>query len=77
MIVDFNESGFPGQFHTDICIIGSGAAGITIARELLNIAGDIYYESAEDSPIQTAKRIEPSRERGRANDVSEATVACS
>ena len=36
MIVDFNESGFPGQFHTDICIIGSGAAGITIVREFLN-----------------------------------------
>ena len=46
-------------------------------NEILNIAGDIYYESAEDSPIQTAKRIEPYRERRRANDVSEATVACS
>ncbi len=34
MIIDFREADPGSDLHADLCIVGSGAAGITIAREL-------------------------------------------
>ena len=34
MLIDFREVHPVGQFDADVCVIGAGAAGITIAREL-------------------------------------------
>lgn len=41
MILDANEFEGARSFHTDICIVGSGAAGITIAREFCGTAYQI------------------------------------
>ena len=35
MIVDAGEISKNQNIHTDVCIIGSGAAGITLAREFI------------------------------------------
>ena len=34
MILDFREAASPAGFHVDLCVIGAGAAGITIAHAL-------------------------------------------
>jgi choline dehydrogenase-like flavoprotein len=36
MIIDFEQADVPDQFDGDLCIIGAGAAGISIAAELAN-----------------------------------------
>ena len=47
---------------TDVCIIGAGAAGITLAREL---AGQPYrvsvWKVAASNPTQTSRRWLPAR----------------
>ena len=36
MIIDFDQTDAPGEFDGDLCIIGAGAAGISIAAEFTN-----------------------------------------
>ncbi len=36
MILDFRDASLPERIETDICIVGAGAAGITIARSLIS-----------------------------------------
>jgi choline dehydrogenase-like flavoprotein len=35
MFIDFNDGSVPGLFEADLCIIGAGAAGISIARTFI------------------------------------------
>ncbi|WP_433975805.1 FAD-dependent oxidoreductase [Tunturiibacter lichenicola] len=62
MIVDIREYEQGTRLETDICIIGSGAAGITIAREfvgsahrvlVLEAGGKLFEKSSQD-PYQSA-----------------------
>ncbi len=45
--IDANEDDFPAKIKTNICIIGGGAAGITIARNLKNIDDVLLVESGD------------------------------
>ena len=36
MLVDFDNASDGAEFHADLCVVGAGAAGITLAIELLN-----------------------------------------
>ena len=61
MISDINDLGPTDVLSCDICIIGSGAAGITIAREFLNTPHSIImlegggqtFEPASQDPYQS------------------------
>src|SRR5271170_1318609 len=46
MIVDFDEHNDGHTFESDLCIIGCGAAGITIGREFFNTAVSVVILEA-------------------------------
>jgi len=57
MLIDYRQGSSPADIDTDLCIIGSGAAGITLAREfidsgvsvvVLESGGMEYSEAAQD-----------------------------
>src|ERR1700720_230008 len=62
MVVDIREYEQGTRLETDICIIGSGAAGITIAREFIGSAhrvlvleaGGKLFEKPSQDPYQSA-----------------------
>jgi choline dehydrogenase-like flavoprotein len=41
MILDFGEMSSPTDLHSDLCIIGAGAAGITLAREFAGLSAKV------------------------------------
>lgn len=41
MIIDFRELDSGSQFHADVCVVGAGAAGITLALELARLGVDV------------------------------------
>jgi len=45
--IDSNNHDFPTKLKTNICIIGAGAAGITLARNLQNIDDVLLVESGD------------------------------
>jgi heterodisulfide reductase subunit A-like polyferredoxin len=45
--IDSNSHDFPTKIKTNICIIGAGAAGITLARNLKNIDDVLLVESGD------------------------------
>ena len=61
MIDDFDRTDPDAPFEADLCIIGAGAAGITIAREFLNTrfsvilleGGGKQFEEPSQDPYQT------------------------
>jgi choline dehydrogenase-like flavoprotein len=61
MIVDFNDNSITGSVTTDLCIIGSGAAGISMAREFVGTgvnvlvleAGGSSFEQKSQEPYQS------------------------
>lgn len=61
MIIDFEQGDTPGEFDGDLCIIGAGAAGISIAAEfaksgqrvLLIESGGFEFEGATQSLYET------------------------
>ncbi len=42
MILDFRAAATPAEFHADLCVIGAGAAGITIAHTLAGTGLSVY-----------------------------------
>jgi choline dehydrogenase-like flavoprotein len=53
MIIDFNENKLSGVINCDICIIGAGAAGITLAKELNNTNKSILLIESGDFEFNT------------------------
>lgn len=42
-----NDQGFPSKIKTNICIVGAGAAGITLAKNLKNLDDVVLIESGD------------------------------
>jgi choline dehydrogenase-like flavoprotein len=45
MILDLDKSGGTVELFTDLCIIGSGAAGLSLANEMLGVSNTVIVES--------------------------------
>jgi choline dehydrogenase-like flavoprotein len=41
MHIDLNQAPAPGRLTAEICVVGGGAAGITVARQLLKLGHDV------------------------------------
>lgn len=41
MHIDLNQAAAPGRMTAEICVVGGGAAGITVARQLLRLGHDV------------------------------------
>ena len=47
MIIDFCKSDSPSEFNADICIVGSGAAGLTLASHLRGLRSVLLIEAGD------------------------------
>jgi choline dehydrogenase-like flavoprotein len=50
MIIDFRKSNTPSALETDICIIGAGAAGLTLASQLNGLCRVLVVEAGDRHP---------------------------
>jgi choline dehydrogenase-like flavoprotein len=50
MIIDFRSSDAPQTYETDVCIVGSGAAGLTLAAELAGRLRILLIEAGDRRP---------------------------
>ena len=41
MLIDLNEASAPAQLETDVCVVGGGAAGVALARNLSQRGHDV------------------------------------
>jgi choline dehydrogenase-like flavoprotein len=82
MIIDFRRTDAPGEYDADICIIGSGAAGLTLAahlagplRVLIVEAGDAAVVEGRDDFLrgEAAQLPVPGLEGGRVRAFGGAT----
>jgi choline dehydrogenase-like flavoprotein len=57
-IVDLREAPPPGRIETDVCVIGAGAAGLTVATELGRAGGDVVLlESGGFAPEEETQAL--------------------
>lgn len=54
MITDFRRSDAPAGFDTDICVIGSGAAGLTLAEHVAGPLRVLVVEAGDRKPAKGA-----------------------
>jgi len=54
MIEDFGADGEGAEFKCDICIVGAGAAGVTLARELLSSGRQVLLLESGGEKYETA-----------------------
>jgi choline dehydrogenase-like flavoprotein len=50
MIIDFRRADVPTEFDTDVCVIGSGAAGLTVAAHVAGPLRVLILEAGDQTP---------------------------
>jgi len=54
MLIDLNDAAAPGLLETDVCVVGGGAAGVALARKLVNAGHDVCLLEAGGMDFEQA-----------------------